>query len=321
MSVQFSMDERFAYLKRYGKSAVSFLTLQPGMSYFDVPGMGYVSYKSKWGHNYVLSDPVCDPADAEVVIRAYLDAYPRSSFAEVYEPVAELLYNKFGYYTSQMGVETIVDLEGWDMNGKKKQILRTAYNQSISRGIHIYESNDETRYRDITPVWLKSKKVKKREITYLVRPLDMGYTADTRKFFARLDDTVIGFVFFDPLYWNNRVVGYVSNISRYDQTFRQGIYYSIMAHALQRFKQEGVESINLGLSPYLINGDCRYHESRGCRKMLDLAHRNGNFLFSFKGLEFTKSRFCGRETRVYVGHRAYVPALIMLPVFKITNIL
>ena len=38
-----SFAERVGYLKQYGVHSQSFSTLQPGMKYFDVPGIGYVA--------------------------------------------------------------------------------------------------------------------------------------------------------------------------------------------------------------------------------------------------------------------------------------
>ena len=62
-SGSFTFTERVGFLKKYGTHSQSFSTLQPGMQYFDVPGMGYIAYMRKWGGTFVLSDPVCAPED------------------------------------------------------------------------------------------------------------------------------------------------------------------------------------------------------------------------------------------------------------------
>jgi len=45
---KFSLDERNAYLKRYGNHCMSFSAMQPGMHYFDMPGVGYIAFKVQW---------------------------------------------------------------------------------------------------------------------------------------------------------------------------------------------------------------------------------------------------------------------------------
>ena len=44
--------QRVGFLKKYGTHSQSFSTLQPGMQYFDVPGVGYIAYMRKWGENF-----------------------------------------------------------------------------------------------------------------------------------------------------------------------------------------------------------------------------------------------------------------------------
>src|SRR5690554_7502963 len=60
-NTEFTFSERVSYLKRFGGHSQSFSTLQPDMQYFDVPDVGYMAYRRKWGATIVLSDPVCAP--------------------------------------------------------------------------------------------------------------------------------------------------------------------------------------------------------------------------------------------------------------------
>ena len=54
----FSHAERIGYLKEYGSHSQSFSTMQPGMEYFDLPGIGYIAFMKKWGVKIALADPV-----------------------------------------------------------------------------------------------------------------------------------------------------------------------------------------------------------------------------------------------------------------------
>ncbi|MGM0451729.1 MAG: DUF2156 domain-containing protein [Thermodesulfobacteriota bacterium] len=316
----FSFEERLAYLRQYGDHCMSFSTLQPGMQYFDMPGVGFIAYKNKWGSQMVLADPVCRKDDQELLIGEFIRRHKRCAFVQISEPVAELMHRKFGFYATQFGQETVIDLESWSTSGKKKQVLRTALNQTRKKGVVIREGDGDTRYRQLSDQWRVTRKIKNREIGFLIRPMDMAYQAETRKFFAYQDNELIGFIFFDPIYRDGRIVGYVPNISRFSQNFRQGIFYSIMVYAMEQFRAEGLEEMNLGLSILVLDDQNKGHESGMLKNIERLIYRYGNFIYNFRGIEFTKSRFCGRTNRFYCAHKHYMPAMKLLSVFKLANV-
>ena len=319
-STRFSLDERMEYIRAYGSHCMSSSLLQPGMEYFDLPGKGFIGYRSKWGAKMTLADPVCDEKDRETLIGEFLTQYPNNAFIQISEPVAELMNQAFGYYATQFGIETVVDLENWTLSGKKKQVLRTAVNQSRKKGVVIREGSDDTNYRGLSEQWITTRKIKKREIGFLIRPMDMAYQPDTRKFFAYVDDELIGFIFFDPIYKDGQIVSYVPNISRFSNSFRQGIFYSIMTHAMEKFKSEGIKELNLGLSILILNHDDLPYESRILKNIERLIYKYGNFIYSFKGIDFTKSRFQGHNNRFFSAHKGFLPAIKLISVFKLANV-
>jgi lysylphosphatidylglycerol synthetase-like protein (DUF2156 family) len=317
----FSFEERTAYLKEYGSHCMSFSALQTGIQYFDMPGKGYIAYEQKWGLRGVLSDPVCDVKDRELLIGAFLKSGGPAGFAQVSEPVAELLHEQFGLYATQFGVESIIDLKNWDLKGKKKQVLRTSLNQAIKSGIYVRENYAERRYNQLSSEWVKTRKVRNREIRFLIRPMNMDYQEGTRKFFAYRGDELIGFIFFDAVYRHNRVISYVPNISRFGQSFRQGIFYTIMLQAMETFRDEGVEQIHLGLSPFVVGDGFRHYESKLTKKLIRLLYEYGNGIYSFKGIYFTKSRFRGKDYPTFCSHKGYLPLREIITLFKISNLL
>jgi len=317
----FSFEQRLACLREYGSHCMSFSSLQPGIKYFDMPGKGYIAYAEKWGIRGALSDPVCDIKDRETLIEAFIQAGNRTGFAQISESVAELLHERFGLYATQFGVESIIDLKNWDLKGKKKQVLRTSLNQAVKSGIYVNETHREDRYNQLSREWVKTRKVRNREIRFLIRPMNMDYQGGTRKFFAYRGDKLIGFIFFDPLYRQNRVISYVPNISRFSQAFRQGIFYTIMVRAIETFREEGVEQIHLGLSPFVVSDGYRRYESKLTKKLIRLLYDYGNGIYSFKGIYFTKSRFRGDDYPTFCSHRRNVPLREIITLFKISNLL
>lgn len=317
---EFTFEQRMDYMRKYGSHCMSFSTLQPNMKFFDMPGKGFIAYMQKWGNQMVLSDPICRPEDREALIGAFLAKFKRTGFIQITEPVARLIHERFGFYTTQFGIETVIDLESWNLSGKKKQILRTSLNQARKKGIVIRENPEETRHHELSQKWIATRKIKNREIGFLIRPMVMDHEENTRKFFAYEDDELIGFVFFDPIYKDGEIVSYVPNISRFSHDFRQGIFYALITHAIDTFKKEGLKEVNLGLSILVLDDENASCESGLLKKAERLIFRYGNFIYNFKGIAFTKSRFEGKTNRFYRGHKWRFPALKLLTMFKLSNV-
>jgi len=320
-SAAFTFSERVGYLKRFGGHSQSFSTLQPGMRYYDVPGIGYVAYMRKWGGTFVLSDPVCAPENFGAILERFHKQYPNASYVQVSKPVVDFMHLRFGLYGTQFGSESRIDLSKWSLSGKKKQILRTALNQAEKRGITVQERFSDDHTREISEAWIRTRKCKSNEIRFLIRPMEMDYRENERHFYAYQDGRAVGFIYFDPIYRNNEIISYVPNISRANADFRQGIFDTLMARAMEAFKAEGVPYLDLGLIPLSLDSATEHQESPLLKRLLHGLYNKGNFLYNFKGLEFTKSRFRGDNFKTYCCHKRSIPALEFFAMFKLTRLL
>lgn len=316
-----SFAERVSFLKQYGTHSQSFSTLQPGMRYFDIPEVGYIGYMKKWGMNFVLADPVCAPEDRELLLSRFEKKVPNCCYMQVSKPVADILSQKHGYYGTQFGSEARIDLSKWSVKGKKKQIIRTALNQADKAGITVQERFSDDHTKEISDAWIKTRKCKSKEIRFLIRPMNMDYRENERHFYAYQDGKAVGFIYFDPIYHRNEIVSYVPNISRANADFNQGIFYTIMAHAMEVFQQEGIPYLDLGLIPLSVHDDTGPHESRLLKSLFRKVYEHGTMFYNFKGLDFTKSRFRGDVEKTYCCHRPALPMLEFLAVFKLTRLI
>ncbi len=317
----FTQSERIAYLKRFGKHSQSFSTLQPDMQYFDMAEVGYVAYMRKWGMTFVLSDPVCDPANFDVLLSAFMKKFPSASFIQVSPDVARLLHEKHSLYATQFGSEMRIDLSKWSLSGKKKQVIRTAINQANAQNVEIRETFSDDHRREISEAWIKTRKCKSNEIRFLIRPMNMEYRENERRFYAYQDGKPVGFIYFDPIYKDNKIISYVPNISRANADFKQGLFYPIMAHAMQVFKEEGVPFLDLGLIPLYFTEKDEKGESSLLKWMEKKTFEHGNFLYNWKGLSFTKSRFRGEVETTYNCHSRVLPLLEFIAAFRLTRLI
>lgn len=320
VTITTAFDQQLKLLKQHGSHSLSFTALQPGLDLFTVPGIGWISFERKWGQIIVLGDPVCSHVHTELILRDFVTTYPEALFVQISPHTADTLYN-LGYYTTQMGMESVVDLQSWSLSGKKKQSIRTACNKVKKDGIVIVEKQaDPVAETMLTKEWLSSRKCNDREIRFLIRPMHIDYEEGVRRFFAYDGDTPLGFIFFDPLYKNDKIISYVPNISRASLDFHQGIFYAIMTTAMEVFKSEGVPSLNLGLMPLSLSTQPIYQEGKALRSVFKLTRKYGSRFYNFDGINFTKSRFGGTETPTYTAHRNKLPLLHFLTMFKICNV-
>ena len=292
------------------------------MAYFELPGAGYIAYAQYWGMQFALADPVCAPEQRAVLVDRFLERFPRAVFVQVSKAVVDHLHGRHGYFGTQFGSESKIELADWSLRGARKQIVRTAVNGARSQGIEIREGGFDHDVKRISEAWIRTRRCKNNEIRFLIRPMIIDYREGTRYFYAYdAGGEAVGFIFFDPIYRSGRLAGYAPNISRSSANFRQGLWYALMAHALGVFRDEGVPCVDLGLVPLQVDAALEPQESRVLRAIMSLIRERMDFLYNFKGLEFAKSRFQGRIEKTYCCHRYAMPALAMTAMFRLTRII
>jgi len=94
-----------------------------------------------------------------------------------------------------------------------------------------------------------------------------------------------------------------------------------MVHAMDVFKAEGIEYVDLGLTPLKLADELEHQESKLLRLVQKQIYTWGNSLYNFKGLEFAKSRFQGHVMKTYCCHRRRLPGLSILAMFRLTRLI
>ncbi len=323
----FSWGERIAYLKRFGSNCNAFASFQSGMDYFDVRDVGYVSYRRIFGLIVALSDPICHHSNVHALVAQFTARFPKAIWIQISPELAAHIAQTHGHYCSQLGSENKVMLNTWTMAGKERQSLRKTVNQAKTQGITIseepYLGQQSTQHHELEQAsqdWLKTRVVKK-EVKFLVRPMEMEYRENCRYFYARKDGHVVGYICFDPIYRDDKVIAYAPNVSRAWAGFKRGLWYSMMIHAMNLMKEEGVEYIDLGLFPAKVSQDIESFESPLVHKLMNFIYNKCGWLYSCKGLDFAKSRFDGKFTKTFIAHRSRLPLYSIGAVLKSSGVI
>jgi lysylphosphatidylglycerol synthetase-like protein (DUF2156 family) len=318
ISTSASFDDRMAYLRQYGTGSLSYSSLQEGLDYFMEPGCGYIAYSLIHGDAETplcLADPICSLDKMEHLIGSFLRRYKTPIFVHISKATAEIL-SELGFLINEIGTETIIDIPRFSLTGAPKQFLRSQRNRAMKDGISIKEQHHSAISQDvleqISREWM-SRKVNKTDLSFLVRPVKYEDEVDVRKFFAYSGDRVVGFGFFDPIYSNNKIIGYLDNIHRESANVSYSVPDNIILEAMNQFKTEGKDILSLGFSAfYKVDDTGEFKFSEKLRDIFRYLHENGNYLYDFKGAAFHKSHYrpgvegC-EEVKVYCACQSPIP--------------
>ena len=161
----------------------------------------------------------------------------------------------------------------------------------------------------VSSKWIAHKKVNDREIWVYARRPVFHHEEDVRKFVAYdREGRVAGFVFYDPMYCDGKVIGYAASISRCDEQQFGRLATAINMLAIEQFKVEGKEILNLCLAPFVKLESGKYQDDWATAKFFQITERFGNDIYNFKGLSFHKAKYRGAEKSLYFAANSPMPS-------------
>lgn len=321
------------YLKKHGREALSYATLQAGMEYF-IDEHGYIAYTTaqhpvfaRRPRKMTLVDPVCAIEDYPKIIQNFLSVHPRAMFGVISETCAQVLRG-IGFKANCIGFEPELPIQTYNTRGNWKELdlIKRARNEAKREGITIREeSRIETVNREqleaVSSRWIGTKRIKDREIWIYARRAIFEHEEDVRKFVAfDRDGRVAGFVFYDPMYTAGRIIGYSANISRCDEQRFGRLATAIHMEAMEKFKAEGKEVLNLCLATFVKLNGGKFNDDRLSKLFFELSARYGNSIYNFEGLSFHKSKYRGRENFIYFASNNRWPSNDIYLAFRSADI-
>lgn len=316
------------FLCKYGSGSLSYSALQEGMQWFIVPDVGFIQYEPMETivHNAVcLGDPICAPENRERLLGEFIKKFHDPVFINISKETGKVL-EKLGFYINQMGVETSIDVQKFTLSGSKKEFLRSQKNRAAKDGVTVVEVGKAhitaKDLKHISEEWMHRKTVHDHELSFLVRPAVFEDEPEVRKFVALRNNEVVAFVFFDPLWRDGKVFGYLANILRSLGEQSYSLTDVIIIEAIAQFKSEGIEELSLGLCPFFqVEDDSDFHHSKALTELYKYAYEHANHLYAFKSLAFHKERYRpdqpgARHIKVYGATKQALPLLSLYGVFR-----
>jgi phosphatidylglycerol lysyltransferase len=211
---------RLPYVQRHGSGCMAYSTLADGIEAFHVADAGYVAFarhRLLGERIVVLSDPVADPERWGEVLDRFLAAHPGAVFVQIGERAAGLLRER-GRYVNEMGIETEIAVQDFRLSWRKRKTVTGMYNVAARASPVLRElpAKDVPRARlqAISDEWIATRTSSRREMSFLARPAVFDDEPGVRKFYAFVQDEIVGFAYFSPMYRDGAVVGYSFDIHR-----------------------------------------------------------------------------------------------------------
>lgn len=299
---------RESYLRAHGAQSISYSVMQDGLSSFELSGHGILFYTKTMGHTLVLGNPLCSEDSYDAMLGAFLHEHKRVLFAQIDGTFVDAV-RRAGLCVTPVGADSWIDLDSFKLTGKSKQDLRRYQNVSRNSNLQITEVGDTEAHRfELTQIsrrWIETKSVSERELSFLIRPFASEAERDIRIFTASVGSRTVGFVVFDPIYRAGIVTGYTASILREESDAPKGCLDAVILHAIEEFRNEGVESLSLGVMPMHEVGEFGRTHGKGAWPLY-LVCRLAEILgwspfVNVSGLNFHKSRYRPTTTPVFVA--------------------
>jgi len=298
----------FPYLKKYGSDFMAYSGLQPGLEYFLMDNIGYIAFRrfhhpilAPKGISFVISDPICARDNYETIIAHFLERMGKSSFLMVTKEVAMAL-RSFGLHINQFGAASEIDVQSFNIKGKEKEHLRRWKNKAAKEGVEVIESDvryiEKAQLEKVNSEWIRKKGGK--EYILMHRPFMWDHEEDVRFFWALKEGELVGMVGFDPMYKDNKVVGYYKNFLRMSDDAPHGTSVLVTLAAIEKFRYEGgIERVCFGISPFSNLNRNDLNDSNTLYLASRFMHKYCGFIYPFKGNEFHKKRYGGAKKEFY----------------------
>ncbi len=300
-------------VEHYGRSSLAAFTLLNDKSYFFSPSGGSViAYVPKGRGAIALGDPIGPIEDRKEVIFSFQQFCQRNDwYPAFYQTLPDDidLYRTLGFNVIKIGVEGIVDLQTFTLQGKAGKNLRTPLNRMTKMGYEVkfYQppiADDLLRrLKPVSDEWLQM--VQGSEKQFSLGWFDEAYLRESEMAVVHSPQgEIVAFANLLPEYQLNEIT---NDMMRYRRAIENGMMDFLFISMFQHCKERGYDSFNIGLSVLTGVGDTE--ESRRLEKVLRYLHQHLSRFYNFQGLHAYKEKFHPRWEPRYMVY----PSLTALP--------
>ncbi|MFL5913893.1 MAG: bifunctional lysylphosphatidylglycerol flippase/synthetase MprF [Gaiellaceae bacterium] len=293
-----------AVLGRHADHSSAFLAMNDETRHFAVSAIdGFVAYRQARGHVIQLCGPFAPPDERTELVRAF-HSWARSGGRRV--TAVQLRRDDArahvgeGFTVNQLGSSYSLDLESFDLRGKRFMKLRNKLKRSRRLGVSVEEldpaaASEPATARELARVdaaWLRAQGRLAREMTFMVGERAGRGAPFRRLVAARHDGRITAYVTYSPSFGNRP--GWLCDLTRRHPISPPGAVELIIHAMIERLRGEGCRWLHLGLTPFA--GLSPEHElARGSSRMIarfgELLYERGGAIYPAQAQEQFKLKW------------------------------
>ncbi|MBR8838574.1 MAG: bifunctional lysylphosphatidylglycerol flippase/synthetase MprF [Stigonema ocellatum SAG 48.90 = DSM 106950] len=300
-------------VEQYGRSSLAAFTLLSDKSYFFSPsGRSVIAYVPKGRGAIALGDPIGPIEERKEAIVSFVHFCQRNDwYPAFYQTLPDdlTLYSMLGFKVLKIGVEGIVDLHTFTLQGKAGKNLRTPVNRMTKMGYEVkfyHPPISDELLRQLKPVsdeWLQM--VQGSEKHFSLGWFDEVYLRECEMAVVHSPQgEIVAFANLVPEYQLNEIT---NDMMRYRRAIENGMMDFLFISMFQHYKERGYDTFNIGLS--VLAGVGETQESRRLEKVLRYLQEHLSRFYNFQGLHAYKEKFRPRWEPRYLVY----PSLRALP--------
>lgn len=306
-----------AIVEQHGQSSLArFALLEDKSYYFSPSGQSVIAYVPKGRGAVALGDPIGPASDRPEAILGFREFCIRNDWHPgFYQTLPDTLeqYQALGFRVLKIGEEAIVDLHQFTLEGKAGRNLRTAINKFTKQGYHVnyyappIADDLLAELKVISDDWLAQ--MEGAEKKFSLGWFDNDYLQDCE--IAVVEDasnTPFAFANLVPEYRRKEAT---IDLMRHRSNVERGVMDYLFASLMQRCKEQGYDSFNLGL--VILSGAGDDPAAPPLEKGMHYLYEHLNQFYNMQGLRAYKEKFHPYwESRYFVYlHLADLPEVVV----------
>ncbi len=313
--------ERFRALLTLSGDSMSFPgTWQGNRYWFDSDNKTAIAYRIANGCAVTTSAPVGSPTDAKDTLVQFIRFCDANAWTPVFYSVhgdwAQLL-EELGWSTTVIAEETVIDVQGLSMTGKKWQDVRSSVNRAAREGVRVEWSNwkslparTASQIAEISEQWVVEKKLP--ELGFTLGGLDELRDSDVLLGVAVDDDgRVHAITSWMPCWRDGKLVGWTLDFMRRRTEGMNGVMEFVVAEAAVRAQLDGLEFLSLSGAPLAMTTSEK--KPTPLDRVLATVGRSLEPVYGFRSLLAFKKKFQPRRLPLHIAY----PDAVSLPAIAI----
>jgi phosphatidylglycerol lysyltransferase len=299
-------------LVRHGGGTLSWMATWADNSHFRTPdGDGVIAYQRHAGVAIALGDPIGPPGHLPDAVRAFAATCEHAGIVpclfSVTRPVA-VATARLGWSHVQIAEDTMIDLDGLELRGRKWQNVRSALNRAGKEGI-VYRQvvlADEpwavrAQVRAISEEWVGDKGLP--EMGFTLGGIDEALDPQSRVGLAiDSDGSVHGITSWLPVYGPaNQVHGWTLDLTRRRADGFRPVMEFLIGSAILAFQKQGMRFVSLSGAPLARSEPDA--KATPVDRLLDVLGQELEPVYGFRSLHMFKTKFNPRYEPMYLAYR------------------